>query len=400
MRKLSSLLILLLIASACGSSEEKLAIKADKIHNDFLTVDTHCDTPMNLVSTGFDLGVRHEEGCVDFPRMVEGGLDAEFFAVFIGQGPRNDTAYDKVHRQALDIFDAIHKNVAKNSSMAELSFSPEDAYRLKKNKKIAAFTGLENGYPIGTDIGRIKEYYDLGARYITLCHSSNNDICDSSTDPRGPEHGGLSRFGEDVVKEMNRIGMMVDVSHISDEAFYDVIRLSKAPVLASHSSSRALCSSPRNLTDDMLLSLKENGGVIQICILSSYIKTPDPNPELEAKLEELKVKYGDYNKLSEDQKKSYRNERREINNKYRKLATVSDVVDHIDHVVQVTGIDHVGIGTDFDGGGGVDGCKSVADMKNITIELLRRGYSREDISKIWGANIMRVFREVQETAEI
>ncbi len=400
MRKLTVVLVVLLIVSACSSTEEKLARKADKIHEDYLTVDTHCDTPMSLVSSGFDLGVRHEVGCVDFPRMVEGGLDAEFFAVFIGQGPRNDTAYNNVHRQALEIFDAIHKNVSKNSSMSELALSPDDAYRLKKDGKIASFIGLENGYPVGKDISRVREYYDLGARYITLCHSSNNDICDSSTDPKGSEHGGLSDFGEEVVSEMNRIGMMVDVSHISDEAFYDVIRLSRAPVIASHSSSRALCSSPRNLTDDMLHALKSNGGVIQICILSNYIKTPEPNPELDARLEELKVKYNGIADLTDDQKKAYRDERREIYNKYRKLATVADVVDHIDHVVQVIGVDHVGIGTDFDGGGGVDGCRSVAEMKNITIELLRRGYSKEDIGKIWSGNIMRVFRNVQEAAGI
>ena len=400
MRKLTVVLVVLLIVSACSTTEEKLTRRADKIHEDFLTVDTHCDTPMSLISNGFDLGVRHEEGCVDFPRMVEGGLDAEFFAVFIGQGPRNDTAYNNVHRQALEIFDAIHKNVSSNSTMSELAVSPDDAYRLKKNRKIASFIGLENGYPIGKDITRVREYYDLGARYITLCHSSNNDICDSSTDPNGVEHGGLSDFGEEVLKEMNRLGMMVDVSHISDKAFYDVIKLSKAPVIASHSSSRALCSSPRNLTDDMLHALKSNGGVIQICILSSYIKTPEPNPELDAKLGELKTKYNGLTDLTDDQKKSYRGERRAINDMYRKLATVADVVDHIDHVVQVTGVDHVGIGTDFDGGGGVDGCRSVAEMKNITIELLRRGYSREDIGKIWGGNIMRVFRKVQETAGI
>jgi membrane dipeptidase len=198
---------------------------------------------------------------------------------------------------------------------------------------------------------------------------------------------------------MNRLGMMIDVSHISDKAFQDVIETSAAPIIASHSSSRALCSSPRNLTDDMLLALKSNGGVIQICILSSYIKTPEPNPELDAKMKELRDKYGDFSALSDEQRKSYRNERWEIQNKYRKLATVADVVDHIDHVVQVIGIDHVGIGTDFDGGGGVDGCRSVAEMKNITIELLRRGYSSTDIGKIWGGNIMRVFREVEKRAQ-
>ncbi|MCJ7821397.1 MAG: dipeptidase, partial [Bacteroidales bacterium] len=189
-----------------------------------------------------------------------------------------------------------------------------------------------------------------------------------------------------------------DVSHISDKSFYDVLEVSKAPVIASHSSCRALCESPRNLTDDMLLALKENGGVIQICILSSYIKTPDPNPELEAKLKELEGKYGAYKDLSEQMKKQMRAEYREIQKEYVKLATVKDVVDHIDHVVQVTGIDHVGIGTDFDGGGGVEGCKNVAEMKNITIELLRRGYSKAEIARIWGGNIMRVLSKVEEIA--
>ncbi len=231
-----------------------------------------------------------------------------------------------------------------------------------------------------------------------MCHSFNNDICDSSTDPTGPEHDGLSEFGTQVVREMNRIGMMIDVSHISDKAFYDVLNTSSMPVIASHSSCRALCSSPRNLTDDMLQALKTNGGVIQICILSAYIKTPEPNPVLQEKLQELKDRYGDFNALDDEAKQKYREERWEIQNKYRKLATVSDVVDHIDHVVQVIGIDHVGIGTDFDGGGGVDGCRTVAEMKNITIELLRRGYTRSEISKIWGGNIMRVFRKVQEAS--
>lgn len=368
---------------------------AEIIHEKILTVDTHCDTPMDMARSDFDLGERHTEGCVDFPRMLEGGLDAEFFAVFTSQGPRNDTAYDKVHRQALEILEKIHKDVEKNSKVAEIACSPEDAYRLKKAGKIAAFIGIENGYPIGKDISRVKEFYDLGARYITLAHTRNNDICDSSTDPAGAEHNGLSPFGGEVVREMNRLGMIIDVSHISDKAFYDVLKLSKAPIIASHSSCRALCESPRNITDDMLLALKDNGGVIQICILSEYIKTPDPNPELDAKVKELREKYGDYDKLPDDKKKLFHTENREIKRKYEKLATVKDVVDHIDHVVQVIGVDYVGIGTDFDGGGGVDGCKTVAEMKNITIELLRRGYKRADIEKIWGGNIMRVLKEVE-----
>jgi membrane dipeptidase len=384
--------------SACGSNEEQLAKRADKIHASILTVDTHCDTPMEFSDGGFDLGVRHEDGCVDFPRMIEGGLHAEFFAVFTGQGPRDDSSFNKVHHEALKIFEEIHENVEKNSAIAEIATTADDAYRLKKAGKIAAYIGVENGYPIGKDISRIKLYYDLDARYITLAHTKNNDICDSSTDPKGPENNGLSPFGTEVVKEMNRLGMMVDVSHISDKSFYDVLKVTKAPVIASHSSCRALCGSPRNFTDDMLLALKENGGVIQICILSNYLKTPEPNPEMEGKLKELNDKYGDYNVISDSLKKIVRAEYRSIQKRYEKLATVKDIVDHIDHVVQVIGVDYVGIGTDFDGGGGVEGCKTVAEMKNITIEMLHRGYSKADITKIWGGNIMRVMRKVEEVA--
>lgn len=398
MRAVISISIISLLLAGCTVSEEQLVKKADKIHASILSVDTHCDTPIDIMQENFDLGIRHDEGCVDFPRMKEGGLDAEFFAVFIGQGPRNDSTFDMMHKQALGIFDAVHKNVAANSAMAEIALTADDAYRLKRDGKIAAFIGVENGYPIGKDITRVKQYYDNGARYITLCHTRNNDICDSSTDPKGSEHNGLSELGRDVVKEMNRLGMMVDVSHISDKSFYDVLKLSSVPVIASHSSCKALCENARNLDDDMLLALRENGGVIQICILSNYLKTPEKNPEMDAKLAELRKKYGDYNDLSDDQKKLLRGEYREIQKRYEKLATVKDAVDHIDHVVQVIGIDYVGIGTDFDGGGGIEGCRTVAEMKNITIELLRRGYSKADIRKIWGGNVMRVLRENEDYA--
>jgi membrane dipeptidase len=394
-----NILLVTLFLSGCGNSEEQLVRRADRIQASILTVDTHCDTPMKLSDPVFDLGVKHDAGCVDFPKMLEGGLHAEFFAVFIGQGARNDSTYNKVHQKALDIFKAIHNNVVKNSSMAEIATTPDDAYRLKKAGKIAAFIGMENGYPIGTDITRIKEYYDQGARYITLAHTKNNDICDSSTDPGGAENNGLSSFGTKVVKEMNRIGMMVDISHISDKAFYDVLKVTVAPVIASHSSCRALCASPRNISDAMLLALKDNGGVIQICFMGNYLKTTEPNPERDAKLKELKGKYGDYNALSDSAKKLVTKEYQEIQKIYEKPANVKDVVDHIDHVVQVIGIDYVGIGTDFDGGGGVDGCRTASEVKNITIELLRRGYSKQDITKIWGGNIMRVMQKVEDIAK-
>jgi membrane dipeptidase len=397
--KLFVALLVISFLSGCSNEEVKLAKRADRIHSSIFTIDTHCDTPMEFSDGTFDLGKLHEDGCVDFPRMISGGLHAEFFAVFTAQGPRNDSTYEIVHKEALRILHSIHENVDRNSGVAEIALTSEDGYRLKKEGKIAAYIGIENGYPIGKDISRIKELYDLGARYITLSHTKNNDICDSSTDPAGPENNGLSPLGAEVVKEMNHLGIIVDISHVSDKSFYDVLKITKAPVIASHSSCRALCVSPRNLSDDMLLALKENGGVIQICILSSYLKTPEPNPEMEAKINELKKTYGEYSALSEDLKKLVRKEFGEIRRKYEKLATVKDIVDHIDHVVQVIGIDYVGIGSDFDGGGGVEGCRSVAEMKNITIELLRRGYTKSDIRKIWGGNFMRVFKKVEETAK-
>jgi membrane dipeptidase len=394
-----ALFAILLLIVGCAENEETLIKKANKIHEAVLTVDTHCDTPMRLMRSDFDLGVRNDNGCVDFPRMKEGGLDAEFFAVFLGQGPRTEEDHLRVHNTTLAIFDAIHKNVEKNSDQAEIAYTVDDAYRINNDGKTVAFIGIENGYPIGNDLSRIEEYYKLGARYITLSHSGNNDICDSSTDSKGPEYNGLSEFGEEVVKEMNRLGMMIDVSHISDESFYDVMESSRAPVIASHSSCRALCESPRNLTDDMIMALKDNGGVIQICILSNYLRQPEPNPELDQKLKEIREKYNNFEGLSEEEFKKGRNEYYTTRSKNRQYATVADAVDHIDHVIQIAGIDHVGIGSDFDGGGGIADVMDVSQMKNLTIEMLRRGYTKKELEKVWGGNVMRVLKEVEGIAQ-
>lgn len=400
MRPVYFIFALLFLLAGCASEEARIDRKTEKLHGEILTVDTHCDTPMRLLRGGFDPGVRNDNGCVDFPRMKEGGLDAIFFAIFIGQGPRTAEAFEIEHRNTLRAFDSVRANVERHSDLAGLAFTREDALKLKSEGKVAIFMGIENGYPIGTDISKIKQYYNLGARYITLCHSSNNDICDSSTDKGGPEHGGLSPFGEEVVREMNRTGMLVDVSHISDESFYDVLNISRAPVIASHSSSRALCESPRNLDDEMLLALKANGGVIQICLLSDYLKQPEPNPEFDEKVKELREKWSNTDQEMTDEMREQRwREFSELKNRYVKLATVADAVNHIQHVVDIIGIDYVGIGSDFDGGGGIEGCRDVSTMSNITRELLRRGYSREDIAKIWGGNFMRVMREAQALAQ-
>jgi membrane dipeptidase len=400
MRTVYLIFTLLFLLAGCATEEERIDRKAEKLHGEMLTVDTHCDTPMRLARGGFNPGVRNDNGCVDFPRMKEGGLDAMFFAIFIGQGPRTAEAFETEHHNTLRTFDSVKVNVERNSDLAGIALTHDDALKLKAEGKSAIFLGIENGYPVGTDISRIKQYYDLGARYITLCHSSNNDICDSSTDKGGPEHGGLSPFGEEVVREMNRVGMLVDVSHISDESFYDVLNISKAPVIASHSSARALCESPRNLDDDMLLALKNNGGVIQICLLSDYLKQPEPNPEFDEKVRELREKWNNNTEEMTDEMREQRwREFSELKNKYVKLATVADAVNHIQHVVDIIGIDYVGIGSDFDGGGGIEGCRDVSTMSNITRELIRRGYSREDIAKIWGGNVMRVMDEARALAQ-
>ena len=406
MQKSHSILLVFLVlqwsAGICSNENKDLGKKVQKLHDKILSVDSHTDTPLRLQQSGFDISKRHDpvkdHSKVDFPRMEEGRLDAAFFGVFVSQGKRNPEANQKAKQKALVLFDTIYSMLAKNRDLAGIALSPEDAYHLKKQGKRAVFIGVENGYPIGTDIDMVKLLYDKGARYITLCHTKNNDICDSSTDTT--EYNGLSEFGVNVVKVMNRVGMMIDVSHISDKSFYDVLSVSKAPVIASHSCSRALCNNPRNLSDSMLIALAKNDGVIQMCILSDYVKTPLPNPARDSARAAMRKKFNNFDNLSEEEMKATRKEWYALDEVYPQiLATVSDVVDHIDHIVAVAGIEHVGIGTDFDGGGGVTGCFDVSEMKNITRELLIRGYSENDIRKIWGGNLMRVMNKVCKTAK-
>ena len=392
-----------LVLTSCRSEivEEDLAVKARRIHNRVLTVDTHCDTASRLPGGRWDIGVRHDSndrasGKVDLPRMAEGGLDAEFFAVFVGQGERTEQGYTRAKDWALKTLDAIHAMCEKYPNLVGLALTPDDAYRFEKEGKRAAFIGMENGYPVGKNLDNLEEYYKKGVRYLTLCHSRDNDICDSSTDRQDPEDRGLSDFGREVVGACNRLGMMVDVSHISDKSFSDVLAVTKAPVIASHSSCRALCDSSRNLSDEMIRALARNGGVVQICFLSGYLRTPKPNPERDQALMELREKYGSMRDIQDEAvRKKVREEYEAINAKFpSERATVADVVDHIEHVIKVAGIDYVGIGTDFDGGGGVDGCNDASEMFRVTEELVRRGHSEEEIAKIWGGNVMRVFRKV------
>jgi len=402
-KRLQFVLLFLSIAVLNCSSNVYLDWRADRIHRQILTLDSHTDTPMDMLRWDADisqnLDISPWNGKVDLPRMQAGGLDAVFFAAWVGQGPRTPEGNRKANDKVSRTIQAIHNAVEANSDRAELALTADDACRIEKTSKRAIYIGIENGYAIGKDLNSIETFYDMGARYITLCHIKNNDICDSSNDTT--EYGGLSPFGKKVVREMNRLGMIVDVSHVSDDAFYDVLKISNVPVIASHSCARAICDNPRNLSDEMLLTLAEKGGVVQVAIYTEYVKTSEPNPKREAAEKALNEKYPDYDNMTEEEKKSVLLEWYEIDKKYpRTLANVADFVDHIDHIVKIAGIDHVGIGTDFDGGGELNGLRDVSRMPNITRELLKRSYSKKDIGKIWGLNFLRVFREVEQVAGI
>lgn len=375
--------------------------KASRIHARAVINDSHNDTPMWFTDSNYNFAADHRNlrprNRVDLPGMKTGELDAAFFAVFVGQSERTEAGNIKAHNDAIRTFNAIHHQLNLHQNELEKAGSASDLKRILKTGKKAMFIGLENGYPIGRDLKNVEKFYNLGARYITLCHSKNNDICDSVNDTT--EHDGVSEFGKTVIAEMNRLGMMVNVSHVSDKSFYDAMQLSKTPVIASHSCARALCDNPRNLNDDMLKALAENGGVIQMCILSSYVKTPAPNPERDSAQAALRVKYRGFKDLNEAEWAKARDEWYAIDDIFpQELATVADVVDHIDHIVKIAGIKHVGIGTDFDGGGAVDGCEYVSEMENITQELLRRDYSAREIKLIWGKNLLRVMKKTEKYA--
>ncbi|MBN2812828.1 MAG: dipeptidase [Bacteroidales bacterium] len=379
------------------------SLQNQTIHQQAVVIDTHTDTPMKLINGYFNLAERHQapDSRVDFPRLRAGDVDAVFFALYTGQRKRTSENYLQAYNLANQMLDSTLAAIKRNPQMVTLATSPADILNASAQNKAAICLGMENGFPLAKDITRVKAFYDKGVRYITLSHSSNNDICDSSTDKKGAEHNGLSSFGKAVVAEMNRLGMMVDVSHISDKSFYDVLEVSKAPVIASHSSVRALCNHPRNLSDDMIKALAVKGGVIQICILGGYIADEDTGSVNYRKLEELRLKYNNWQYKDDEERKKVWKEYDSINKFYPPvLPDIARAVDHIDHVVKLVGIDHVGIGSDFDGGGGLSDCRDVTDFPKITDELIQRGYSADDIAKIWGGNFLRVFREVEKIAAL
>jgi membrane dipeptidase len=387
-------LLLVITSTQCSvaapETDRELMEKARRLHERAIVVDTHVDTPILMYGGGLDIGVRNEKGRVDLPRMIDGGLDAIFLAVFIS----NELDDRHPSRRALEIIDVIHRQVAGCPDMAELAFSAEDIERIEKSGRRAVLIGMENGGPVEKSLSLLRTYYRLGVRYITLTHNSNNPICDSSTDE--PEWNGLSPFGVEMVEEMNRLGMMIDVSHISDDAFMDVIEHSRAPVIASHSATRALCDVPRNLSDPMLEKLASSGGVIQIVFYSGFL-SENYARKSEAVRKKLKPEFEKLREETAGNSEAFYEKAMPLWKKHAPPdPPVSVLIDHIEHAVEVAGIDNVGLGSDFDGAGSFpEGIEDAGDYQLITYHLLDRGYSEEEIIKILGGNLLRVMKEVE-----
>jgi membrane dipeptidase len=402
------LLLCLAAATACApattnhpvtlTSDAALA-RARALQARIITIDTHDDIPLNFATAEVDpLNANRQ---VNLEKMKAGGLDVAFFAVYVGQSPRTPANYEKAQADARTKFAAIHRVTTMYPDHIALARTPNDVERIAESGKLVAAIGIENGFVIGKNLGLIGEYHRLGARYMTLAHGSNNDICDSSTDQNGPEHGGVSAFGREVVQEMNRVGMMVDISHVSRDCMMQATALSKLPVIASHSSTKAFADVPRNLDDEQLRAIRRNGGVAQMVALGAYVKV-DP-PAKRAAIDTLRRSMGiaagrgALAALSPDQRAEYQRRLADIDATWPG-PNVADFVNHIDHAVKIAGIDHVGISSDFDGGGGIAGWRDASETVNVTAELIRRGYSDADIRKIWGGNLLRVWRANERPA--
>ena len=378
---------------------------ATEIQDSILTLDSHIDIPFDFATETDDPASR-PTAQVDLESMRKGGLKAGFFIVYVGQGARDEAGYAKAREDAQTKFDAIRRMATTlYPDQIGLATSAEEVEQLRGEGKLVALIGIENGYTIGQDLSLIETYREQGGLYMTLVHNGHNDIGDSAQ-PRerlgdeATEHGGLSEFGRQVVREMNRVGMMVDISHVSKDTMLQASELSVAPVIASHSSVNAVYRHARNLDDDQLDAIKANGGVVQIVAFDSYLKAiPE---EKRASLTGLREALGltspeAFRNMDEATRANYSQGRAMINQKWPGAA-VSDLVDHIDYTVKRIGIDHVGIASDFGGGGGIAGWNHALETFNVTLELVRRGYSREDIGKLWGENLLRVMREVDATA--
>ena len=337
---------------ACGR------IGPGEIHAASIPLDSHVDIPFNFATDEADPLAGDLQ--VNLQKMAAGGMDAAFFIVYVGQTARTEENYDRAAIDAMTKFDAIHRMTDTYPEIIGLAESADDVERLVEEGRLAAAIGIENGYVIGTSLELLDRYHALGARYLTLVHNGHNDIADSAQPNEefgdgATEHGGISEFGEAVIRRMNELGIMVDISHASKAAALEAMDLSAAPVIASHSSVRALTDHVRNLDDETLLRLRDDGGVVQIVAYPAYIGAEEPK-------------------------------------------TVGDLVDHIDYAVELIGIEHVGISSDFGGGGGIEGWNDATETPNVTAELVRRGYSQEEINLLWSGNLIRVWREAERVA--
>ncbi len=376
---------------------------AEAVHNSAIVIDTHADTTQRLVDENYDLADPLNGGNLNLDSAEKGNLGAEFFSIWV----EPDLYKGHYAKRTLDLIDAVYQQAAKHPDRMQMAFSPADIEAAHREHKLAALMGIEGGHSIDDSLGLLRDYYRLGVRYMTLTWSNSLDWANSSGDegkpgvPHTPD--GLTPFGKDVVLEMNRLGMMVDISHVADDTFWAAIKTTKAPVIASHSSARALTNAPRNMTDEMLKAVAKNGGVVQVNYYSAFISQAyrdasiAQQPEVAKATEELKAKfkaegkqvtYGDLEKLQ-----------RQYADKIPR-PPLSALIDHIDHIAKVAGVDHVGLGSDFDGVSGQlpEGIDSAADLPKITAALLARGYSAEDCRKILGGNLLRVFGEVERVS--
>ena len=402
------------IALSAQQPDAALVAKARAIHDRVITLDTHNDINPRDFTKERNYTQRLETQ-VNLPKMKEGGLDASFFIVYVGQGPLTPEGYDRAYKQAIEKFEAIHRLTEEIApDQIGLALTAADVRRIAASGRKVALIGVENAYPVGTDLSRIKEFYDRGARYMSLAHNGHSQFADSNTGERDGKwlHNGLSESGRQAIIEMNKWGIMVDVSHPSRQANLQAIAMSRAPVIASHSAARARADHSRNMDDELLEALKKNGGVIQTVAFDSYIKIKPPDtPERAAAIAALRKEFGlgagpggggggGQGSLTEGRRTQYRVRMDEIDKKFPPppMATVSDFVDHIDYLVKKVGIDHVGISSDFDGGGGVKDWNGADETFNVTLELVRRGYTEEQIGKIWSGNLLRVMDEVQNVA--
>ncbi|MGA8075395.1 MAG: dipeptidase [Candidatus Acidiferrales bacterium] len=399
MRPLILGVITLLMGSIIFTSAatDEISPRAKKLHSSALIIDTHDDTTQRLLTPGFDIGIRHTDGSIDIPRMRDGNLGAIFFSIWMSGTVTGPEAV----KRSLDQIDTVREMVRTHSKDLALCTTAAEIRRAHSEGKIAVLMGVEGGHMIASDLSVLRSYAALGVRYMTLTHYVNDEWADSSTDK--PAHNGLTDFGKDVVREMNRQGMIVDVSHVADKTFYDALAVSQAPMIASHSSCRALCDHPRNMTDEMIKALASKGGVIQInyhigFLSQEYRDATKANPDLDKQMQaEIDKRCG---KDEDCQLREGDNLVREAVNA-GKLPRVGweKIIDHIDHAVKLAGADHVGLGSDFDGANMPFGMESAADLPKITDALLKKGYSEADIRKILGENTLRVMEQVESTAK-